>query len=156
MEIVGPAWAEGRILAVRYIKPTLHVSLDRSFAEAIDQDYDMIILTGGAWNATVVRTNSHALDLVTSHYDKGRLVAAICAGPVVLINAGLTENLELTATGSVRIDLENAGATFIDAPVVFSNNILTGRGPSDLQPFGTAIGQALQGVNDIQSMMAGY
>ena len=70
-----------------------------------------------------------------------KVVAAICHGPWVLSDAGLLRGKRATAWWSVRPDLENAGATFVDEPVVVDGNIITSRAPIDLAAFVHAVGQ---------------
>lgn len=143
VDIVAPSWSEGRVLVVEYVRPTLWVSVDKTFEQAATEEYDLILLTGGAWNSTVVRNDQAALSLVQRHYEAGRLLASICSAAQVLINAGIAKDTELTGTPTVRLDLENAGARYLDQAVVVSGNLITSRSPDDLLPFVTAIGAQL-------------
>jgi protease I len=74
----------------------------------------------------------------------GRMVATICHGPWILISAGIVRGRRLTSTVGIRDDLVNAGATWIDEPVVIDGNIISSRVPKDLPAFGRAMVQWLE------------
>jgi protease I len=80
---------------------------------------------------------------VREAYDRGKLVAAVCHGPQILISAGLVKGRRLTSWSSIAVDLKNAGATWVDEPVVKDGNIITARKPADLPRFNKAIIEAL-------------
>lgn len=135
VEVLVPEWSKEGIIASQFLKPSLFVKGTKTFAEGIGTDYDLVVLTGGAWNVQVVRNDKAAIDLVKSQVSKNRPLAAICAGTTVLINAGLAQNLVMTGSPAVRIDLENAGAHYIDQATVVAGKILTSRTPNDLPEF---------------------
>jgi protease I len=85
------------------------------------------------------------IDLVRKAHDLGRVIAAVCHGPQLLISAGIVSGRRLTSWPSVAIDLKNAGAIWVDEPLVKDGNIITSRRPSDLPVFNRAIIQALGG-----------
>jgi protease I len=72
-------------------------------------------------------------------HEAGKLVATICHGPWVLISAKIVRGRTLTSTVGIRDDVENAGATWVNAPVVTDGNIVSSRVPSDLPAFGAAM-----------------
>lgn len=88
-------------------------------------------MVGGVWSSTVVRNDGDAIALIQNQVRSGRLLATVCSGSTVLINAKLiSRGMKLTGSPSIRIDLENAGGTYLDVPVVKSTaNIITGRSP---------------------------
>lgn len=136
IDILAPDWIEDQVLLVKYVKPTRWIRRDRSFSEASQSNaYDLLILTGGAWNSQVVRSDHEAIRIIKKHYDDGKPIAAICAGSQILINANLASDRRLTGTKSIKVDLENAGALYLDQPVVVDRGILTSRGPEDLEIF---------------------
>lgn len=98
-------------------------------------DYDAVVLPGGQINPDVLRTDETAVALVREATETGRIVAAICHGPWMLIEAGVAAGRDMTAYPSIRTDLRNAGANVLDAPVVTSNGIVTSRNPGDLPDF---------------------
>ena len=143
VEVLTPEWAPDGIVASQFLKPTLFVKSSRTFRNAPTVTYDLLILTGGAWNAQVVRSDSDALNLIKAHYGAGRPVAAICAGTSILIDAGIAHGQHLTGSPVVAVDLRNAGAIFSDEPAVFGNHLLTSRSPNDLPEFVKGIQELL-------------
>jgi protease I len=101
------------------------------------------MIPGGSWNADALRADTNVTDLVSAAAKAGKVVAAICHGPWVLSDAGVLKGKRATAWWSIRLDLENAGATFVDKPVVVDENVVTSRAPIDLAPFVHAIGQLI-------------
>jgi len=84
------------------------------------------------------------VDLVRKAHDAGKLIAAVCHGPQPLISADIVRGRRVTSWPSIAVDLRNAGAEWIDAPVVQDGNLITARKPADLPRFNKAIIQALQ------------
>jgi protease I len=82
---------------------------------------------------------------VKKAYDLGKTIAAICHGPQLLISAGIVNGKHVTSWPSVAIDLKNAGAIWVDEPIIKDGNIITSRRPSDLPVFNSAIIRALGG-----------
>jgi len=84
------------------------------------------------------------VDLVSRAYELGKVVAAICHGPQLLISADIVRGHRVTSWPSVAVDLKNAGATWVDATVVQDGNLITSRRPSDLPQFNKAVITALR------------
>ncbi|MEI8028010.1 MAG: DJ-1/PfpI family protein [Pseudomonadota bacterium] len=143
IDIVAPSWSEGRVLMVQYLKPTLWARASETFQSAAQKKYDLMVLTGGAWNSTVVRSDADALNFIRTYFASGKPLAAICSAAQVLIDSGIAKDRMLTGTHVVKIDLINAGATYVDQPVVVDSNLITSRNPDDLVAFVTAIADAL-------------
>ena len=85
------------------------------------------------------------VDLVREAHDAGKLIAAVCHGPQLLISADIVSERRVTSWPSIAVDLRNAGAEWVDEPVVQDRNIITARKPADLPRFNKAIIEALQG-----------
>ncbi len=109
--------------------------VDRTFDEANPDDYDALLLPGGVMNPDKLRTIPAAVEFVTSFFEAGKPVAAICHGPQLLIEANVVERRKLTSYKSIQTDLINAGATWVDEPVVVDRNLVTSRQPSDIPQF---------------------
>ncbi|WP_296402429.1 type 1 glutamine amidotransferase domain-containing protein [Psychrobacter sp.] len=116
---------------------------DLFLKEANPEDYDAVVLPGGTVNADTIRIDKAAQDFVKSFYNNGKLVAAICHAPWLLINTGLVKGKTLTAYPSLQTDIENAGGTFVDKKVQQHGNIITSRNPDDIPAFAAAIDEAL-------------
>ena len=84
------------------------------------------------------------VDLVRRTHDLGKVVAAICHGPQLLISSEIVKGRRVTSWSSVAVDLRNAGADWVDAPVVQDGNLITSRKPADLPRFNKAIIEALR------------
>ena len=97
-------------------------------------EYDGVIIPGGR-APDKMRINKDLVNIVKEAYNEGKVIAAICHGPQMLIEADVLRGKKATCWKSVATDLKNAGATFIDAPVVVDGNLITSRMPADLPKF---------------------
>jgi protease I len=123
-------------------KATIKVDIDADKVRA--EDFDAIIIPGG-YAPDKMRLHQPMIDLVKKAHDLGKVIAAVCHGPQLLISADIVRGRRLTSWPSVAIDLKNAGAIWVDEPLVKDGNIITSRRPSDLPVFNSAIIQALDG-----------
>lgn len=114
----------------------------RELKQVRPEDFDAVVIPGG-FSPDALRTNPEVLEFVKEAYSKGRIIAAICHGPQVLISAGLVKGKRVTGYVAVKDDLINAGATFVDEPAVRDGNIITARVPDDLPEFCQLIIEAL-------------
>ena len=112
------------------------------FEELKAAEIDCVLFPGG-YSPDALRLHAGTLELVRECHRQGKLLAAICHGPWVLISAGIMEGKRATGYIAVKDDLVNAGAEFIDVPAVRDGNILTGRVPDDLPEFCQEIIMAL-------------
>ena len=97
------------------------------------------ILAPGGWAPDKIRRDAAVLDLIRALDASGKMVATICHGPWILISAGILRGRTLTSTVGIRDDVKNAGATWVDEPVVVDRNIISSRVPKDLPVFGKAM-----------------
>jgi protease I len=134
-----PTLRETHIMAINFIATGGWIKFDRLLEDASDADYDVVIVPGGAWNPDILRGEAKAISFVQRAASTGKIVAAVCHGPWVISDAGLLRGKRATGWSTIRPDLENAGATFIDEPAVTDGNIVTARGPTDLAAFVHAI-----------------
>lgn len=116
--------------------------VDMAADQAKAEDFDAVIVPGG-YAPDKMRLHQSMIDLVRQAADRGRIVAAICHGPQLLISAGEVRGRRVTSWPSIAVDLVNAGAKWVDEPVVQDGNIITSRKPSDLPRFNKAILRAL-------------
>ena len=113
--------------------------------EELDVDDVDCLLFPGGYSPDALRLHEGTLELVRAFYQQGKLLAAICHGPWVLISAGIMAGKRATGYAAVRDDLVNAGAEFVDVPAVRDGNVITGRVPDDLPEFCQEIIEALSG-----------
>jgi protease I len=111
------------------------VEADKALNSVEVSDYDALVLPGGQINPDLLRVNDEAVALVRDFVRDGRVVAAVCHAPWLLIEAGVVEGRDMTSYQSIRTDLENAGANWVDREVVTSDGIVTSRNPGDLEAF---------------------
>jgi len=109
--------------------------VDRAVADANADDYDALLLPGGVMNPDKLRMNADAVAFVRAFFDQHKPVAAICHGPWILAEADVVRGRRLTSYPSIRTDLTNAGADWVDAEVVVDNGLITSRSPKDLPAF---------------------
>ncbi len=109
--------------------------VDLTVAEADPADYAGLMLPGGVANPDNLRTHEEAVEFVREFFSAGKPVAAICHAPWTLVEAGVVDGRTVTSWPSVRTDLENAGAHWVDEEVHVDQGLVTSRGPDDLDAF---------------------
>lgn len=115
------------------------VTVDRELKSASADDYDAIVLPGGQINPDLLRLNKDALALIKSFYDSGKVVAAVCHAPWLLIETGIAKGKRMTSYHSIKTDVINAGAQWQDSEVVTDKGLITSRNPNDLEAFSKKI-----------------
>ena len=118
-------------------------NVDKLLSEVDAADYDAIVLPGGTVNADKLRIDPKAQALVKQFAD-GKVVAAICHAPWVLVSSGLAQGRKLAAFKTLKDDITNAGGSYQDVPVCVDGNFITSRQPDDIPQFIDAIDQALK------------
>jgi len=113
--------------------------VDKSLDRANPSDYDVLVLPGGVINPDRLRMEPKAVQFVKDFARTGRPIAAVCHGPWMLIEAGLVRGKKIASWPSLKTDLKNAGANWVDEPVVVDGNLITSRKPEDLDTFSRAI-----------------
>jgi protease I len=111
------------------------VTVDKSLDEVNADDYDAIVLPGGQINPDLLRVNPKALQLIRSFLDSGKVVAAICHAPWLLVELDAVRDREVTSYHSIKTDVINAGGKWVDREVVTDQGIITSRNPGDLDAF---------------------
>lgn len=135
--IVAPK--EGRVRGWDHVAWGSEITVDRPLSLAGVDDFDALLLPGGVMNPDNLRVLPEARAFVRDFFASGRPVAAICHAPWMLIDAGVVEGRRLTSWPSLRTDLENAGAEWVDEPVVVEDALVTSRKPGDLEAFNEAM-----------------
>jgi deglycase len=111
------------------------VEIDRHLDEATAEDYDALLLPGGVMNPDKLRTIPEAVSFVKRFFDDGKPIAVICHGPWTLVEAGVVRSVRMTSWPSLKTDLTNAGAHWVDAEVVVDRGIVSSRKPDDIPAF---------------------
>ncbi|WP_425062324.1 type 1 glutamine amidotransferase domain-containing protein [Pyruvatibacter mobilis] len=117
------------------------VPVDKTLDQASMDDYDALVLPGGQINPDLLRVNDDALAFIKRAYESGKVLAAICHAPWLLVETGIAEGATMTSYPSVKTDVKNAGATWVDEAVVADNGLITSRNPDDLEVFSKKIAE---------------
>lgn len=116
-------------------------------------DFDALLLPGGVMSPDRLRMDERAVRFVREFFLAAKPVAAICHGPWMLIDANVAKGRTLTSYPSIKVDLTNAGAKWLDQEVVIDEGLVTSRRPSDLPAFNRAmIGVFARGHYDMQRL----
>jgi protease I len=114
------------------------IEIEAGAAERDPTSYDAVVIPGG-YSPDHLRMNKDVVKFVAGAVRAGKLIAAVCHGPQLLIEADAVEDKKLTSWPSVRTDLLNAGAKWVDKEVVIDGKLITSRKPEDLPAFVAAI-----------------
>lgn len=135
VELVSPQ--EGEVKGWQHTKwgDSFHVDTRLDQANAID--YDALVLPGGVMSPDHLRQRKEAVSFVRRFVDEHKPIAAICHGPWTLIEANAVKGRRMTSWPSLKTDLKNAGAQWLDEEVVLDDGLVTSRGPKDLDAFCT-------------------
>jgi protease I len=135
IEIVSPTDKKVRGWEAEDMDWGKKIKVDVPLEEAEAGNYDALLLPGGVMNPDKLRMLPKALQFIRAFFDAGKPVGAICHGPWTLIDSGIARGRRLTSYPSIRTDLINAGAEWVDEEVVVDNGLVTSRKPSDLPAF---------------------
>ena len=109
--------------------------VDTNLKNANSSDYDALMIPGGVINPDEMRRHSEYIEFAAEFMTAGKPVASICHGPQLLIETNQLKNREMTSFPSIKSDLVNAGANWLDKEVVTDNGLVTSRSPADLEAF---------------------
>ncbi|MCK8490322.1 MULTISPECIES: type 1 glutamine amidotransferase domain-containing protein [Spirosoma] len=125
---------------------------DLPLAGADPSQYDALLLPGGVMNPDNLRTEQQAIKFIQHFFEQQKPVAAICHAPTLLVEADVVDGLTLTSFPSIKTDLRNAGADWVDQEVVVDGNLVTSRNPNDIPAFNReTIKLISEGVKEKQS-----
>jgi protease I len=147
--IVSPAGK--KVQGWNHDKPGKAFAVDLLLSAADPKEFDALVLPGGVFNPDTLRQDPDALKFVKSFFEEGKPVAAICHGPWTLIDAGVVKGRTLTSYPSLRSDLLNAGAKWLDQEVVVDQGLVTSRKPADLPAFNRKLVEEIaEGIHEPQ------
>jgi len=132
-EVVSPK--QGELRGWNHKDWGRNVGVDQALADADPKDYDALVLPGGVMNPDALRMQPQAVAFVRAFFDAGKPVAAICHGPWTVIESGAARGHRMTSWPSLKTDLRNAGAEWVDEEVVVDGNLVTSRKPADIPAF---------------------
>jgi protease I len=118
---------------------------DTTFDRTSVNDYDALVIPGGG-SPEQLRINDAAVAFTRDFVSSGKPVASICHGPQLLISAEVVRGKTITSVATIRDDVKNAGANYVDEPIVTDGNLITSRVPKDLPQFNEAIVESLAKV----------
>ena len=150
-EIVSPE--DGKVRAWDETDWGKEFDVDVALSSAEPSAYDALLLPGGVMNPDNLRQNEAAVSFVRRFFEEGKPVAAICHAPWLLVEADVVDGRRLTSYPSLRRDLENAGAEWVDEEVVVDAGLVTSRKPDDLPAFNRKmIEEIAEGVHEMQTV----
>ncbi len=132
-DLISPA--EGHVQGWNHHDKGDTFPVDVELDAANSMDYDALLLPGGALNPDKLRTIPEAVNFVRTFFEAGKPVAAICHGPWMLVEADVVRGRTVTSWPSVKTDLRNAGAKWVDTAVVTDHGLVTSRKPEDIPIF---------------------
>jgi protease I len=130
---------KGEIQGFKHQEKSIRVKVDRALDEVEFDDYQGIVLPGGALNADALRMDRRVQTFVKSFFNAGLPVAAVCHAPWILISAGIARAKTLTSYPSIQDDIINADGNWVDKEVCVDENLITSRKPADLPAFNREI-----------------
>ena len=113
--------------------------VDKALKDVSQADYNALVLPGGVINPDVLRNNENAVSFVKSFFEHKKPVAAICHGPWLLAEANVLKGRKITSYSSIKTDMINAGANWVDEEVVVDEGLVTSRNPDDLPAFNSKL-----------------
>jgi protease I len=129
----------GKVQAFHHLDRADTFAVDAVVADADPSSYDGLVLPGGVANPDALRTDEDAVAFVRAFVESDRPVAAICHAPWTLAEADVVRGRRMTSWPSLRTDLRNAGAEWVDEEVVVDGKLVTSRKPDDLSAFNDAL-----------------
>jgi deglycase len=132
-ELLAPE--AGIVQCFQHVAPSGTAPVDRLIADVEPAEYDALVLPGGVVNADRIRTDHHAVRFVRGCFEAGQPVGVICHGPWILTDAGVADGRTLTSWPSLKTDLHNAGANWVDEEVRVDGLLVSSRKPDDLPAF---------------------
>jgi protease I len=136
-DILAPE--EGRVQAFNHLDKGDEFAVDGTVGDADAGDYDGLVLPGGVANPDQLRTKAAAVEFVRAFFAAGKPVGVICHGPWTLVEADVVRGRTLTSWPSLRTDLRNAGAEWVDEEVHVDEGLVSSRKPDDLPAFNAKI-----------------
>lgn len=126
---------KGEVQMFNHLDKDDTIEAERAASDADASDYDGLVIPGGVANPDALRTDKDAVRFVRDFFEQDKPVAIICHGPWMLVEADVARGRTVTSWPSLKTDLRNAGAEWVDEQVVVDNGLVTSRKPDDLPAF---------------------
>ncbi|KLU05975.1 ThiJ/PfpI family protein [Rhodopirellula islandica] len=126
---------DGKIQGMNHDEKADQFSVDQNVANVSAEDFDGLVLPGGVANPDTLRTCENSVSFIRDFFKQHKPVAAICHGPWTLIEADVVRGRRVTSWPSLKTDLKNAGAEWVDQECVCDEGLVTSRNPDDLPAF---------------------
>jgi protease I len=139
VDVIAAEPENGKIQGMQHVDKSHKYKIDKTLEEADIEDYDALVLPGGAINSDSLRMQEKARSWVKTITDEGKPLAAICHAPWLLASAGLAKGRKLTSYFTIQDDMRDAGANWVDQEVVIDGNLITSRQPDDVPAFNDAL-----------------
>lgn len=140
---------KGKVKGWNHDHWSIELPVDVNLSDANMDDYDALMIPGGVINPDMMRVNEDYVNFAKDFMESGKPVAAICHGPQLLIETGLLEGRKMTSYPSIKTDIKNAGAKWMNKEVVVDNGLITSRSPKDLDAFNKKLLQEIrEGVHE--------
>jgi protease I len=136
-KIVSPA--KGEVQGWNHFDKADKFPVDVPLEQAKVDDFDALLLPGGVANPDQLRMNAQAVKFARGFFDAGKPIGVICHGAWTLIDAGIVEERTMTSWPSLKLDLQNAGAEWVDQEVVVDRGLVSSRNPKDIPAFNRKI-----------------
>jgi protease I len=134
-KVISPTREGGEITSWEHDHWGETVPVDAALAQANPEDYDALLLPGGVINADRIRMEQRAVEFVRAFARAGKPMAVICHASWLLVEADVVRGRTVTSWPSLKTDLRNAGANWVDQEVVTDNGLVTSRKPDDIPAF---------------------
>src|ERR1700716_4297287 len=125
----------GEVQMFQHLDKGDKIEAERGAADAHASEYDALVLPGGVANPDTLRTDADAVGFVREFFEQHKPVGVICHGPWMLVEADVARGRTVTSWPSLKTDLRNAGATWVDEQVRVDHGLVTSRKPADLPAF---------------------
>jgi protease I len=153
-EVVSPR--KGKVKGWNHKEWGEEITVDTQLDKADPSEYDGLLLPGGVMNPDKLRINEKAVQFVRRFFEEAKPVAAICHGPWLLVEAKVVDGRRVTSYPSIRTDLENAGADWVNEEVVVDQGLVTSRKPDDIPAFNEKmIEEFAEGRHEAQTVSVG-
>src|ERR1041385_332689 len=130
---------KGKIQSLNHMDRADEIDVEATLDQADPENFDAVLLPGGAVNADHLRVQPRAQEFVRAMDRQGKPIAVICHGPWLLVSAGLLKGRRLTSYHTIQDDIRNAGGNWQDSEVVRDSNWVSSRQPSDIPMFNRAM-----------------